>query len=82
MSDGPCGDGLNYYAAFQITGNLDQAKLKEVVAQIKAILQGNIRGQAVGGRLLKSARIRASGFLHTDDGQKQPLEGPQIDIKI
>jgi hypothetical protein len=56
MSDGPTGNGTNYYASFQIAGNLDEASLKQVTARIRAILEGQVNGSDVDGEILSAHR--------------------------
>jgi hypothetical protein len=78
MSDGPLGNNLAYYAAFQITGNLDGECLKRVIKEIKAILEGECNGEKVNGKILKSARIRASN----SEGEGKKASVPVINISI
>jgi hypothetical protein len=83
MSDGPLGTGVNYYAAFQITGNLDQACLKSVLDEIRKILGGECGGQKVNGQILKATRIAATTISRTADGQLIKAKvAPKININI
>jgi hypothetical protein len=73
MSDGPTGNGTDYYASFRIAGDLDEASLKQVTAAIRAILEGQAaNGNAVDGEILSAHR---SGGVVTfgPDHQKKKI---------
>jgi hypothetical protein len=79
MSDGPLGSGLAYYAAFEITGDLDQECLKRIIAEIKTILEGECKGHPVKGKILKSVRVSSTTI---SDGQQRVKGKAKINISI
>lgn len=68
MSDGPTGNGTNYYASFQIAGDLDEASLKQVTAKIREILAGTAaNGNDVNGEILSAHRSGGVVTFGPDD---------------
>jgi hypothetical protein len=61
MSGGPVGAGLSYFANIQISGDLAEQDLKKVVADIEAILKGQVNGKAVNGKIKSQARTSDKG---------------------
>jgi hypothetical protein len=65
MSDGGIGRGLSYWAAIKISGDLDENGLKDVVARIRAILNGSAPTptgpKSVDGRIVSAARLTDKG---------------------
>jgi|HubBroStandDraft_6_1064221.scaffolds.fasta_scaffold2184712_1 hypothetical protein len=82
MSDGPLtsGDGdaaglprLTYYAAFEITGDLDRTELKAAVGKIKQVFDDLRKsGKKADGQILMSARISAAKTDKTPREQSKP----------
>jgi hypothetical protein len=70
MSDGGIGDpGLTYCATIRISGNLDQAKLKQVIADIENVL----KQPGVDGQIESEARVSKRA---TFDARVTPAEKP------
>jgi hypothetical protein len=65
MNSGPVGSGLSYYANIQISGDLAQAELAEVLADIQKILDGKKNGKDVKGKIASQARVSDQGATVT-----------------
>lgn len=61
MSSGPVGNGLSYWAKIQISGDLTEQDLQQVLADIKAILAGKVNGKDVNGKVASQARVSDQG---------------------
>ena len=57
MSSGPVGDGVSYWGAIKVSGELTEQDLEDLKDAIKAVLEGNINGKPVGGSLEKGAHV-------------------------
>jgi hypothetical protein len=57
MSSGPTGDGVSYWGAIRISGNLTEQDLDDLKAALRKVLEGNINGKPVGGSLEQGAVV-------------------------
>ena len=67
MSDGDIGPGMSYCATIRISGDLDKAKLKAVVAEIEKTLSQ----PGVDGKIESHARISTDAKL---DARISPIQ--------